>query len=147
MASNESKRKRSVPEWMKSPPKISPQKGCGGKGNLSHVQRVQRPSYPPISIKKRKQLPKAVNEQELEVGSPGPSNIGGIEPLDGGQDSRCTKQDRATVCDELSLYNITEKELDEFTMTVDDLTTVAKEVMKKERQENIALLQNRSLHK
>lgn len=137
MALNESKRKRSLPDWMKSPKKPSPVKSTDSKAHGSVGLKTQRPSYPPISIKKTKQLPKRLERWEPETdnaGRAGPSRVNEFESFI--DDPNYTKSCSSSISNVSSKSKPSAEELDAFIMSVDDLTRVAQEVIKEEHQKN-----------
>lgn len=127
---NETKRKRQVPDWMKSPSKPSAGKSTDVKVNASHIQKSHRPSYPPISIKKTKQPPKS-SERRTESGKRSNHKSSCAVSL---QERNDTDKDSSS---EFLLGSPVDEPmggLDDFCMTVDDLTRVAQEIIDEEQQ-------------
>lgn len=129
---NETRRKRSIPDWMKSSDS-SPIKSPN-KTNSRVGFKQQRPSYPAISIKKTKQIPKPANDvvphtskhhREKNVGPAFSSRVKDNQDLGSKECSSSFSVDFQA--ENTSVDN-------EYIMTVDELTCVAQEVINEARQ-------------
>lgn len=141
---NESKRKRIVPQWMRSPSK-SPQSKIA----------APRPSYPQLPLKRTKQSSKNP-EQTLERTKRQQRN----KIVDSVSRERLKhevdvgdEQSSSTEPYSLNLFNnsqstsFTNPVIENFVMTVEDLTKVAQEVIMEERQRRAQSMLSRTSHK
>lgn len=132
---NETKRKRIIPEWMKSP-NNSPTKSPS-KTNSRVGLKQPRPSYPAISIKRTKQSPKSVKDLEphtsktfraKDAKSPAPKED---QSLKHGKSSSSSSSSRRSVDFRTENDSVSD---DSYFMTVDELTAVAQEVLNEARR-------------
>lgn len=131
MDSKELKRKRLVPEWMKSPTK-SPSKSPQSKS------RAQRPNYPELPLKRSKQTLKPLGKTEEKMSnklSPPSSYVQSFEQEFRGIEALSSHAAPTTSnsSSDSPQKSYTTSDIDEFVMTVEDLTRVAQEVIREEQ--------------
>lgn len=138
MSLNKTMRKRSLPEWMKSPSQSS----FVSKGKLSPHRKAQGPSYPPISVKKIKKVPKLLEGSLTQADEQDTCSLAGIsiENKEGNLNVNPTLEitDQSSKSIHHSPSEEKESEIDDLFLTVEDLTRMAQEVINEELQKQLS---------